>query len=61
MHSAKPDKPLFAATDLLTELPEGISFREAEVWTGLESALQRRRKRAMLLRLSVAATLLLAL
>lgn len=61
MPSAKPDKPLFAATDLLTELPEGVRFREAEVWAGLEGSLRRRRRRGVVLRLSIAAALLLAL
>ncbi|TCZ70517.1 hypothetical protein [Flaviaesturariibacter aridisoli] len=60
MHSAKPDKP-FAATDLLTELPEGVSFRQAEVWAGLEGALERRKRRGLLIRWSAAAALLLAL
>ncbi|RYZ17916.1 MAG: hypothetical protein EOO16_23535 [Chitinophagaceae bacterium] len=60
MHSAKPDKH-FAATDLLTELPEGVSFRQAEVWAGLEGALERRKRGALLIRWSAAAVLLLAL
>ena len=61
MPSAKPDKPLFAATDLLTDLPEGVRFRQAEVWAGLDGALQRRKRRALTVRWSVAAALLLAL
>ncbi|RYY65931.1 MAG: hypothetical protein EOO12_05645 [Chitinophagaceae bacterium] len=60
MHTAKPDKH-FAATDLLTELPEGVSFRQAEVWAGLEGALERRKRRGLLIRWSAAAVLLLAL
>ncbi|GAB4093392.1 hypothetical protein [Flaviaesturariibacter terrae] len=61
MRSDNPDKPLFAETDLLSEMPEGVRFREAEVWAGLESSLARRRRRVFVMRLSVAATLLLAL
>ncbi|RYY87728.1 MAG: hypothetical protein EOO15_11035 [Chitinophagaceae bacterium] len=62
MPSAKHDKPFFAETDRLEQMPEGVRFRQAEVWASLESKLRHRRRRAaIVLRLSIAAALLLAL
>lgn len=61
MRSDKPAKPLFADTDLLPELPQGVQFRQAEVWAGLEQSLQARRRKAVVLRFAAAAALLLAL
>jgi hypothetical protein len=61
MEAENGNKALQAKLDELVNLPEGFTFRQAEVWQGLEKKLQRKTKKKRFLWMYAAASVFLFL